>query len=83
MTTPDGEALSYTFLGTDTSYQMIKDMAECTNVKAKISYTNGRSTELPVGSAFKGICQDIVKYNMWDYYVPSPMLVALDTTTVR
>jgi len=52
-------------------------------VKEKISYTNGRSTELPVGSTFKGICQDIVKYNMWDYYVPSPMLVALDTTTVR
>jgi len=83
MTTPDGDALSFTFLGTDTSYQMIKDMAECTSVKAKISYTNGRSTELPVGSTFKGICQDIVKYNMWDYYVPSPMLVALDTTTVR
>lgn len=83
MTTPDGDALSFTFLGTDISYQMIKDMAECTSVKAKISYTNGRSTELSVGSAFKGICQDIMKYNMWDYYVPSPMLVALDTTTVR
>lgn len=83
MTTPDGDALSFTFLGTDTSYQMIKDLADCTSVKAKISYTNGRSTELSVGSALRGICQDIVKYNMWDYYVPSPMLVALDTTTVR
>lgn len=83
MTTPDGDALSFTFLGTETSYQMIKDLADSTSVKAKISYTNGRSTELSVGSALRGICQDIVKYNMWDYYVPSPMLVALDTTTVR
>lgn len=83
MTTPDGEALSYAFLGTDTSYQMIQDMAECASVKAKISYTNGNSTELPVGAAFKGICQDIVKYNMWDYYDASPWLISSDTTTVR
>ena len=83
MTSSDGEALAYSFLGTDTSYQMLKDIADCTSLKAKISYTNGRSTELTVGSALRGICQDIVKYNMWDYYFPSPMLVALDTTTVR
>ena len=83
MTSEDGEAMAYTFLGTDTSYQMIKDIAECTSVKAKISYTNGHSTELRVGSALKGICQDIVKYNMWDYYAPSAWQISSDTTTVR
>ena len=83
MTSPDGDALAFSLLGTETSYQMLKDIADCTSLKAKISYTNGRSTELTVGSALRGICQDIVKYNMWDYYFPSPMLVALDTTTVR
>ncbi len=83
MKTPEGEATSYTFLVTDTSYQMIKDLAECTSVKAKISYTNGSSTELNVGSALRGICQDIVKYKMWDYYFPESWLAVADTTTVR
>lgn len=83
MTSKDGEAMAYTFLATDTSYQMIKDIAECTNLRAKISYTRGSSTELRVGSALKGICQDIVKYNMWDYYVPSAWQISSDTTIVR
>lgn len=83
MTSRDEKAMAYSFLGTDTSYQMLKDIAECTRVKAKITYTNGSTVELNVGSALRGICQDIVKYNMWDYYFPSPNLVSLDTTTVR
>ena len=82
MTAKSDDPLAYTFLATDVSYQMIQDLAECTSVKAKISYVRGTSTELNVGSAFRGICQDIVKYNMWDYYTPG-YLVALDTTTVR
>lgn len=83
MSTSNDSAMAYTFLATDTSYQMIKDMAECNNVKAKISYKNGQSTELPVGAALKPICQDIVNYNMWDYYNPDTFLAVLDTTTVR
>lgn len=83
MSNSTDSAMAYTFLATETSYQMIKDMAECTSVKAKISYKNGNSTELPVGSALKSICQDIVKYNMWDYYIPSSWLTNMDTTTVR
>ena len=70
-------------IGAMPDHAEFNDIAECTSLKAKISYTNGASTELKVGSALRGICQDIVKYNMWDYYFPSPMLVALDTTTVR
>lgn len=83
MTSEDGEEMAYTFLGTDTSYQMIKDIAESTSVKAKISYERGSSTELNVGSALKSICQDIVKYNLWDYYAPSTWLISRDTTTVK
>lgn len=82
MTAKDGDPLAYTFLASETSYQMIKDIAESSSVKAKISYVGGQSTELSLGSSFRGICQDIVKYNMWDYYNPG-FLSALDTTQVR
>lgn len=82
MTAKTDSAMAYTFLASDLSYQMIQDMAECTSVKAKISYESGFSTELSLGSAFKGFCQDILKYNLWDYYDPG-YLVGVDTTTVR
>ncbi len=82
MTAQDDSPMAYTFLASDTSYQMIQDIANCTSVKAKINYTRGVSTEMKVGSALKSICQDIVKYNMWDYYTPG-YLVSLDTTTVK
>ena len=57
------------------SYEMIKDIANCNNLKVKISYERGSSTDLTVGSALKGICQDFVKYNMWDYYNPGWLTV--------
>lgn len=83
MKTSTDSAMAYNFLATETSYQMIKDMAECTNVKAKISYNNGVSSELPVDSALQSICRDIVEYNMWDYYAPDAILTMFDSTTVR
>ena len=82
MTTKEDDPLAYTFLASETSYQMIQDIAASNKVKAKITYTNGNSQELPVGSALKSICSDIVKYDMWYYYTPGSLL-DYDTTTVR
>ncbi len=82
MTTNDGKAMGYTFLITDTSYQMIQDLAECSSVKAKLSYADGGSTEINVGSALKIFCQDILTYDVWSYYFPASW-VGADTTTVR
>lgn len=82
MTAKTDSPMAYTFLASDTSYQMIQDIAAASSIKAKISYAGGRSTTQSVGSALKGICQDIVKYNMWDYY-SNGYLISRDTTRVR
>lgn len=82
MTAKSDSPMAYTFLASDTSYQMIKDMAEASSIKAKISYVSGFSTEMKVGSSLKSICQDIVKYNMWDYY-SNGYLISRDTTRVN
>lgn len=82
MTSEEGKELAYSFLATDTSYQMIQDIAAANKVKAKITYTNGSTQELDVGTQLKGICSDIVNYDLWYYYTPG-ILENLDTTTVR
>ena len=73
----------FSILYKKTSYEFIKDLADVSKLKIKIDYGH-HSSEFDLSSnPFKTFCKDIVDNNMWDYYVPSTILEAFDTTTVR
>ena len=82
MTSEEGEKLAYANLTSDVSYQMIQNIATCNNVKAKITYTNGSTQELNVGTQLRGICKDIVDLDLW-YYYPNRYVHNTDNTKVR
>ena len=78
-----GNDMSYSFLYSNTSYQMIQALSKASSLKINILYEHSSTEHNLKSNTFKSLCSDIVKYNMWDYYIPSNYLGLLDTTTVR
>ena len=74
---------TYSFLYNDTSYQLIQALSKASSLKIKIIYDYSSTEHELKSNPFKSLCSDIVKYNIWDYYIPNIVLFVSDNTTVR
>ena len=77
------ERYSYSVLYNETSYNLIEAISKAYSLKIKVIYDNTSDIIELWTNPFRNLCGDIVRYNMWDYYIPNDYLSTLDTTTVR
>lgn len=81
MPTPDGTMAGCTFLY-DSGYELVKALADGKEVSIKLSYYDGGSTILDLTYSdfadMQELCKNVVKYNIWDYYIQNFMLGVME-----
>ena len=84
MPAPDGTMAGSTFLY-DTGYELIKALANAKSVSVKLSYYDGGNTILDLTyydfAELQELCKNVVKYKIWDYYIPNFMLAIMESAS--
>ena len=68
----------------NSGYELIKALAEANTVSVKLNFYSNQSMTIDLEpaqfeSTLKALCQNVVKYNIWDYYIPNPMLASIES----
>lgn len=69
----------------DTGYELVKAFAEAKEVSVKLSFYGDKSISFDMdqtqfSQTLQEVCKNIIKYNIWDYYISNWLIGSLEST---
>lgn len=69
----------------DTGYELVKAFADAKSVSVKLSFSEGGYINIDLNQyqfsqTLQELCKNVVNHNIWDYYIPNPMLAIVENT---